>query len=282
MYIRLKLKNLTAVICTLLFITSYTMVSVYAHIFTTNESASFISLVDQIDSTLIAMSLDNSTNNNGAVIEQAKYARMLLNESVVHELEERNERISSNLVSALDSVQNASRQQLNTNVDMISDILSEAISARIESDHLVNVTIQAIVVAENVDKIFDEYNTAFEDNANSANKNTNMTTNKSSTNITSNKSINNENAYRRAAALTDITIKRFNSELKDKSISPSSMQEALNGLTQMKTSIENKVPSSDLLGIIHGQIHPNLQKAFGLQLANSTNSTSNSTTMSMS
>jgi hypothetical protein len=167
---------------------------------------------------------------------------------------------------------------LNASASMIFDILSEAITARIEIDHQENATIQAIVAAENVDKIFNEYNAAFNESTNSGNNNTNVTGNRPSSNATGTESIKDDNAYRRAAALTDTTIEKFNSELKDKSVNPSSMQEALNGLTQLKTSIENKVSPTELLGIIHGQIHPNLQKAFGLQLADSTNSTSNSTT----
>ena len=271
-----EVKKLLVVILSVSIIFSYNFVPLHAHNFKTNESASFISLADQLKATLTAMSSDDSINPV-AITQQAQYARALLNESVVHELDERNERVTTNLVKALDSLQYVSREELKANVSMVFDILSEATSARIEADHLGNATIQAIVVAENVDKIFNEYSAAFNDN--SMINSTNITGDEPFSDTTGSESVKDDTAHRRAAALTDITIEKFNSELKDKSQDHSAAQEALNGLTRLKTSIESKVPPSELLGILHGQIHPNLQKSFGLQLAGSTNSTLNSSTV---
>jgi hypothetical protein len=68
-------------------------------------------------------------------------------------------------------------------------------------------------------------------------------------------------------ALADITIDRFNTELKGKSENISSAQGALSGLEELRNSMHNKEPPSNLLAIVHGQIHPNLQSAYGLRLA---------------
>ena len=45
----------------------------------------------------------------------------------------------------------------------------------------------------------------------------------------------------------------------------------IKGLDKLKTSIQNKESPMTVMGIIHGQIQPNLQVAFDLQLAQVTN-----------
>jgi len=120
-----EVKKLLVVILSVSIIFSYNFVPLHAHNFKTNESASFISLADQLKATLTAMSSDDSINPV-AITQQAQYARALLNESVVHELDERNERVTTNLVKALDSLQYVSREELKANVSMVFDILSEA------------------------------------------------------------------------------------------------------------------------------------------------------------
>jgi hypothetical protein len=253
-----------------LLIFSYSLVPIQAHIFTSNESASFISLVDQIKSALVAINENNSSNID-AIKEQTGYAKALLNDSMVEEIHEKNQRLATELPRALDSLQNMSEEELNSNITNLLDLLSETINARVEKDRLENTTVQALAVAGDVDKIFSEYSSAYNKSVTGMDMNMsmNMRMNMSMTpdNESSMEVPKDIQAYDRALAFADITIDRFNTELTGKSENISSAQGALSGLEQLRNAMHNKEPPSNLLGIVHGQIHPNLQSAYGLELA---------------
>ena len=243
---------------------SYSLVPIQAHTFTSIESASFISLVDQIKSALVPISAYNSSNID-AIREQTGYAKALLNDSMRKEINEKNQRLATELPRALDSLQNMSEVELNSNITNLLDLLSETINARIEKEQLENTTIQALAVARDVDKIFSEYSLAYNKRATGMDMSRDMSMtpdNESSMEIP-----NDIRAYDRALALADITIDRFNTELKGKSGNISSAEGARSGLDQLRNSMHNKEPLSNLLAIVHGQIHPNLQSAYGLRLA---------------
>lgn len=249
-----------------LIIFSYSLVPIQAHIFTSNENVSFISLVDQLKSPLVAISRNNSSNID-AIKEQTEYAKALLNDSMVKEIREKNQRLATELPLALDSLQNMSEEELNSNITNLLDLLSETIDAGVEKDQLENTTIQALALARNVDKIFSEYSSAYDKRVIGMDMNMSMNMNMTPDNESSTKVPKDIQAYDRALAFGDITIDRFNTELKGKSENISSAQGALSGLEQLRNAMHNKEPPNNLLGIIHGQIHPNLQIAYGLELA---------------
>jgi CO dehydrogenase/acetyl-CoA synthase beta subunit len=253
-----------------LLISLYSFISVIAHVFTPNESASFISLVDQIKSALTSINEYDSSNKT-AIGEQAKYARMLLTQSVLKELNERNQRIGTELPRLLDSLQNIPPEDLNGNISMLNDLLAEALTVRVEKDQMTNATVQALAFAEDVDKILDEYNAAFNKSTIPMNMNMNMNMSEdnmtSMANVTKREVIKNTNAYQRAVALTDIAIDRFNTELKGKSNVTLTMDEVAKGLDELKNFIQNKEHPTKVMGIVHGGIQPNLQTAFNLELA---------------
>ena len=252
---------------TTLLIFSHSLVPIQAHIFSSNESASFISLVDQIKSALVAISRNNSTNID-TIKEQVGYARALLNDSMVEEIQEKNQRLATELPRALDSLQNISEEEVNSNITRLLDLLSETINARVETDQLENTTIQALAVAGDVDMIFSEYSAAYKESVTGMDMNMNMNMSMTPNNESGTEVPKDMQAYNRALAFADITIDRFNTELKGKSENISSAQEALSGLEQLRNAMHSKEPPSNLLGIVHGQIHPNLQTAYGLELAN--------------
>lgn len=200
--------------------------SVLAHTFSPNESASFLSLVDQIKSALLTIKDDVSSNIRLAK-EQGQYARMLVTDSVIKELKERNQRIATKLPQMLDSLQNVTPQNVNSNVSIISDVLAEALTVRIQKDQLKNVTVQALAFANDINKILDEYTAAFKEG--NASQNMNMTNGGMSsmkvgnssmsmaTDTTPEEIVKDVAVYQRAGALTDIAIDRFNTELTGKS-----------------------------------------------------------------
>ena len=263
-------------------------ISVRAHTFSPNESASFLSLVDQIKSALSPIESDVSTNLTLAK-EQGQYARTLVTNDTTKELKERNERISTKLLRMLDSLQNITTQNVDTNLANLDDVLAEAVTVRIDQDHLENATIQALAFANDINKILDEYSTAFmkdgaanvsDMNMSSMNMNQNHSMDNMKSNSSSEQDIKNLAAYQRASTLISIATDRFNAELKEKSNATSTIDEVVKGLEQLKISVHSKSPTSSVMSIVHGEIHPNLQTAFNLQLAQSTNAKHGSGNMS--
>jgi hypothetical protein len=240
-----------------------------AHNFTPNESASFISLADQIKSALASIDQSDQSNKTETV-NQARYARTLLTDGVLKELDERNKRIAAELPKALESLQNLTTNDFKSEISMINDLLSEAVSARIDPDQLDNKTVQALALAIDMDMILDDYYSAFNSAAAQMtdHMNMNMSIDKMSsmTNVTKEKEIKNIDAFQRALALTNIAIDRFNAQLKDASNNILGIGQATKGLDQLRMSIENKEDPSKVMDIVHGQVHPNLQIGFNLKL----------------
>lgn len=86
---------------------------IVAHNFSSDESVSFLSLVDQIKSAISPIKDDISSNITLART-QAQYARMLLTGNVLKELKERNQRIAMELSQMLDSLQSLTEQNTST------------------------------------------------------------------------------------------------------------------------------------------------------------------------
>ena len=290
----------TTTLCIVILLFSYSFISILAHTFSPNESASFISLVDQIKSALVPI-LQHGPSNLTAINEQAQYATMLLSDDVLKELKERNERIGTDLPRMLDSLKNTSNQDLDGNVSELNDLLEEALTVRVERNQLTNATVQALALAEDVNKILDEYSIAF--NKSTFPMNMNMNMNMNEVNTTDMENMNNETvkdvyAYQRAVALTNLALERFDTELKAKSNFTSAMDQVSNGLDQLRLAIENKESPTKVMEIVHGQIQTNLQTEYNLELApsvkqestgnvsssidNMNNSMSNHTMMNMS
>lgn len=273
----LRISSLMATLLAMLLISSSPPISLLAHTFSPIESASFLSLVDQIKSALLPIKQDISSNVTLAR-EQAQYAKLLLNESLQKEIKERNQRIATELMRMLNSIQNITVENVDDNLSNINDVLAEAVSVRIQNDQLKNVTVQALVFANDVNKILDEYTSAFKlnmdmhvtkDDMHSMKMENNSVS--MSTNATKTEIVTDVAAYQRAGALTDIAIERFNTELSGKSNVSSAMERVVKGLDQLKVSIKNMESPVTVLGTVHGEIQPNLQIAFNLQLAPSTN-----------
>jgi hypothetical protein len=259
----------TATLCIVILLFSYSFISIMAHTFSPNESATFISLVDQIKSALVPI-LQFDSSNLTAINEQAQYARMLVSDDVLKELKERNERIGTDLPRMLDSLTNTSNQDLDGNITELNDLLEEALTVRVERDQLTNGTVQALAFAEDVNKILDEYSIAFNKSTFPTNMNmdmnTNMNTNMNKVNTTdmgmNNEVVKDMYAYQRAVALTNLALERFDTELKAKSNFTSAMDQVSKGLDQLKLAIENKESPTNVMGIVHGQIQTNLQTAY--------------------
>jgi hypothetical protein len=223
---------------------------VYAHTFSTSESAHFLSLVDQIraETGLVAMNLEN--NNATLAQAHAEKASSLLNNSTLDEIREVNNRIADSLetgleqleenVTSLSAVSQGQQvpqdriQTINETVVALNDTLAEAITVRVESEQQNNATTWAMVLADLTNTVLSNYGNAtgaafdLTDMANLAemegedartaiediNNNTTQV-NTTASNVTTNTIIVDEAAYQTAQYLANNTMLRlFNDMLK--------------------------------------------------------------------
>ena len=138
----------------------------FGHTFSPNESASFLSFVDQIqvESELVQTNLANDSTSLAQ--EHAKKAGSLLTSNITTEITEENQRIANELTRAINDLQDISLspQQVGSIDQLVSDIdsiLGEAVSTRIEQEDLENATIQALAFADLVNSILENYGNAY-------------------------------------------------------------------------------------------------------------------------
>jgi len=114
--------------------------NVYAHIFTTDDTASFLSFVDQlqVESELVQTNLVN--NNLSLAQKHANKAASLLSPSIIVEIAEKNQKVADDLTTAMDDLQKITsssdkqRQMVNQLVSQINTTLGEAVTIRIEQE----------------------------------------------------------------------------------------------------------------------------------------------------
>jgi hypothetical protein len=149
---------------------------VYAHTFSTSESAEFLSLADQIrvETGLVTMNLEN---NNNATLAQAhaEKASSLLDNNTLGELRERNNRIADSLETGLEQLKgnvtsliSASQGQISQDriqsvsqtVTSLNDTLAEAVTVRVENEQQNNATTWALALADLVNAVLSDYGNA--------------------------------------------------------------------------------------------------------------------------
>lgn len=206
---------------------------VYAHTFSTSESAQFLSLTDQIraESSLVTMNLEN--NNATLAQANAEKATSLLDNDTLGEIRERNNRIANSLETGLkglvgnvSSLASASPgqmpqdrlQSINQIVMSLNDTMAEAITARVESEQQKNATTWAMALADLVNVVLSDYGNAtgssfdLTDMSNMAGANA---TASPMSNMTTTTTIVNAAAYQSAQYLANNTILQlFNDRLK--------------------------------------------------------------------
>ena len=233
----------------------YAIQNVYAHYFSKDDAASFFTLIHQIN---VETELINTNfpSNVSIAIEHAENAAELLND--VYQFGE----------------------------DIADD--NDFIREYNEQLNNINSTVQALILANVVDEILRNYGHALEvdfDLTNMSNmvmsnishsammgdsiKNSSMIREKSGNNMTNNIIVNLAE-YQTAQALSDKAQRIFYEELNSvaaTSFNVTTFINLENGLTDLRHAVNNKAAPMNLMMIVHTQIHPNLQKAYHLQLA---------------
>lgn len=263
----------------------------FAHNFSPDESAEFLTIVDKIkvESAIVANSSAN--NNQSSAISHAQYALNTYDSHTNHELSERNERIATELNNTLNQLQDqvetspssiTDKSQIKQTLETINAILDEAVSVRIDDDQLNNSTIHALVFADIVNNALQSYGSAFDigidltdiSNLNTTSNENNTVDNKHSNhelqNITDQMNIVNFSSYESALSFADYALKKFNSEVKtsipnNNNKTQNYLEQLEKGLLEFNTAIKNKENPMKVMKIVHTKIHPNLQIVFNLK-----------------
>ncbi|MFZ0510176.1 MAG: hypothetical protein WAM14_01105 [Candidatus Nitrosopolaris sp.] len=146
----------------------------YAHTFSENENALFLTMIDKIKAETQLVGHDFSNNTQQAQ-QHAKIAAALLtqNDPVVNttwtsELSERNPRVTADLLGSLNDLKttiaaassNSNSSTVQSKVINIGNLLDEAVSVRISKNLLDNPKTQALVLANLGNEIYNNYGNA--------------------------------------------------------------------------------------------------------------------------
>lgn len=270
--------------------------------FSGDESASFLALVESIRSELDLVQ-GNLASNVTLAEEHAAHAHEHLDEHTIEEIEERNERLATDLPAALEdlhhSVANSTAQQVQTKIQNINDLLGETVTVRIDSEQLNNSTVWALVIANMADGVVGHYGAAYgieteegeehgrdehDEESGEHNESGNMTHDDDMTTETSSEhdggmsegstTIVDMVHYQSALGLANRMQLLFIDQVKE--LAPVGSAEFVAdleaGLEHLKQAVENEEPFMDVEVILHSEVHPNLQSAFNLELAGQTDS----------
>src|SRR5215208_1857918 len=149
---------------------------VYAHTFSSNESAEFLSLVNQIrvETGLVTMNLENSNTTLAQV--HAEKASSLLDNDTLGEIRERNNRVADSLETGLKQLEgnvtslasSASQgqipqeriQSVNQAVMSLNETMAEAVTVRVEGEQQNNATTWALALGDLVNVVLSDYGNA--------------------------------------------------------------------------------------------------------------------------
>ena len=280
---------------------------IYGHNFAGDESASFLALMDQIQTEMSLINTNLIDNNQSLAKDHLKQINELYTKNIKKEIAERNERIANEISSIINETnivieKNNNNQDISDSVKNFNDVIAEAISVRIDSDALTNATINALHFANLINSIDLSYanaigtkpmnmlamnmgNNSNMSHGNNTNNNTmpNMKINHGDSmssmskhtdnkpNTTDNITISNMASYQTAKELTNDAIQLFNSTIKQNipSNATENSKDIESGLQQLKNMIESKVSYNKIMGIIHGTIQTNTLEVFNLPLKTS-------------
>jgi hypothetical protein len=129
---------------------------IYGHNFAGDESATFLALMDQIQTEMDLININLDANNQSLAKEHLNNIDELYTKNIKKEIAERNERIANEITSVINETNIAiekNNQDISSSVENFNDIIGEAISIRIDSDALTNATIHALHFANLINSI---------------------------------------------------------------------------------------------------------------------------------
>lgn len=254
----------------------YASNSAYAHDFSGDESASFLALVESIKVELVLVQT-NAASNATLAEKHAEHAHHHLDEHTIEEISERNERLGDDLPAALeqlhDSVGNVTEEDVTVMVREINDLLAETVTVRIDSEQRNNVTVWALTLAEMADGVNEHYRAAYGTEGDGHGHDDEQTSmsghgNMGATTEDDHREITDLAQYQSSLALANRTLHLFNNQVKSLTpvVSVIALVDLEEGLEHLVMAVEGRESTTDVEVILHSQVHPNLQKAYGLKL----------------
>lgn len=251
--------------------TAYSTRTAYAHSFTGDQSAAFLTLVEATKVQLQLVQSDFSSDMEEAG-EHAEHATESIDDEVIKEISEKNERLGRDLPAALEdlngSLTNSSRTEIDGKVQNINNLLAETVTVRVEQRQLGNSTVQALVLVNMGDEVLGHYGEAYgiEEQDNDTSMDVNMTGTDNAANASD--TIIDLVQYHSAQGMVAKLEQYYNDEVK--AIAPSNATQPLAafeaGVQKLKQAIDEKKPFNDVQVIVHTDVQPNLQKAYNLQI----------------
>ncbi len=152
-----------AAIAVILF-SSYNNQQIFGHNFAGDESASFLALMDRMQTEINLINTNFVTNKESLAKDHLnKINDELYTEKIKKEIAERNERIANEISSIINETRSAieeNNKDLSGSVKNFNDVIEEAVLVRIDPDAMTNATIQALRFADLTNSIDISYATA--------------------------------------------------------------------------------------------------------------------------
>ena len=151
-----------AVFAILLF-SNYNNQQIYGHNFAGDESASFLALMDQMQTEMNLINTNLADNNQPLAKEHLNNIEELYTKNIKKEIAERNKRVANDITSVINETHIAiekNNQDISNSVENFNDIIEETISVRIDQEALTNATVQALHFADLINSIDVSYATA--------------------------------------------------------------------------------------------------------------------------
>ena len=245
----------------------------FAHTFTGDESASFMSLIKllQAEESLVQTNL---ASNKTLAQDHAKAVVDEVNANhtfgvLPDEVSENNKRVATDVVHTADALQTAVKSASPNPSDVVAKInnlnatLQEAVAVRLPQDAAKNFTINLIGTKNLINETLRQYGYSY-GTANSHQVKTNSSTNSSGTNIL------NMSAYQTAKSLTSQAQDMFNQA---KSLVPSNatsvtktdLMKVASDLSQLKNFVDTKSPYQKVATLVQNSVYPDINKAIGMK-----------------
>lgn len=235
----------------------------FAHNFSGDESAEFIVAVEKIDAHLGLVTQNLGVDDVELAATHAERAAAGLDDHMVDEIAERNERIADELPASLDDLSETLAgadqfvQGVGEKVSNSQSLLAEAVSVRIEGEQLSNSTVQALVIAGLADEVLAEYGAAFGEEDEHGHE-----AEESGGNSTE---VVDLTSLQVAQSLVARMSERY-AELEAPDGSEGAFEALGDGISELQAAVDSESPVDDVTVLTHRQVHANLGEAFGLAL----------------
>ena len=266
------LLSIIAIISTIIYSNSQNVA--YAHTFSGDESASFLTLIEEIStgSHLIEKELINNATLAQILAENIS---KLVTSDDFEEISEKNKFEAKSLNESLSDLQNSFNStnnkivpsEIKEKIKNLDDILGEVVSVRIENEQLTNNTVNALVLNDLVGKALQSYGKALgiKSDENSEDHESEHAEENDGKDIKV--KIVNQVEYKIAQALFNRSIEKLN-ELKPLiSSNMSNLSTSLeSSLLQLRNEVDNRKSFEAIDEIIDGQVTPHLESIFKIKL----------------